>query len=114
MISLIERWTDKVHISVTPGEDDWWHASVAQYDLLSLSALKEKLAQFPNGTTFLWPPGHLGPPEEEERLFLEMKTFIEERGMQLEKQSPEPVGQNYKPAILSATVPRMVHDCNGF
>ena len=83
---LIAEWQSEISIRFAPEENTWGRAEVAHYSFNSLSALKSKLAQFPKGTVFNWQPynaGHLD--EEKEKLFSELKPFLEERGMRLHR-----------------------------
>ncbi len=81
---LILGWTDEIRINFQPAGGEEWRVKVAQYEFASISALKEKLAQFPSGTAFIWQPQSAGESEEE-RLFLELQGFLKVRGMKLEK-----------------------------
>ena len=59
---------------------------MAQYESASLPELKDKLAQFPRGTVFTWRPYNPGQSEEEkERLYLDLKAFLELRGLKIER-----------------------------
>ena len=72
--------------NASPAENEWGHAEVAQYDMRSLSALKEKLGQFPKGAVFKWQPYNEGYlDEEKEKLFLELESFLRDRGSKLVK-----------------------------
>jgi hypothetical protein len=57
-------------------------ASVAQYSDIPWAALKEKLLQFPKGTTFHWDSDGPGT-EADARAFLELKEQLEKAGMKL-------------------------------
>jgi hypothetical protein len=81
---LIQGWSSGTPIRFSPSENDWGNAEVAHYNLTSLSALKKKLAQFPQGTVFKWVPfndGYLD--EEKQKLFRELESLLGERGAQL-------------------------------
>jgi hypothetical protein len=56
--------------------------SVAQYNSISWTALKEKLLQFPEGTAFEWNSDAPGT-EAEARAFAELKEHLEKAGMKL-------------------------------
>jgi len=81
---MIQGWSGEIQIRFFPDENEWGRADVAHYTLRSLSALKKKLAQFPNGTVFKWAPfndSYLD--EEKEKLFRELESFLGERGARL-------------------------------
>jgi hypothetical protein len=83
---LIREWRSGIYIRYAPAENDWGHINVAQYDLNSLSALKQKLEQFPLGTVFKWEPyngGHLDG--EKDKLFRELESLLRERNSKLVK-----------------------------
>ncbi|HEX8070539.1 MAG TPA: hypothetical protein VF546_11340 [Pyrinomonadaceae bacterium] len=61
--------------------------AVAQYEFASWAALKDKLAQFPPGTTFTWAVFN-GDPHTEARAFADLKTYLEPRGLRLVKAPP--------------------------
>ena len=57
-----------------------FYSQVAQYELHSMEALKEKLAQFPAGTKFLLST----PPVEstvDDRSLTELRAFLSSHGM---------------------------------
>jgi len=82
----IAEWGHEVGIRFAPAEDDWGRVSVAQYELQSPSALKQKLSQFPQGTVFKWQPYNEGSfGEEKEKLFRELDSFLRERGLKIVK-----------------------------
>ncbi|HZS08699.1 MAG TPA: HEAT repeat domain-containing protein [Blastocatellia bacterium] len=84
--TAIERWAGEIHIAFAPGADKWGYVEVAQYTLNSPDDLKRKLTQFPKGTVFKWQPFNQGQQEEEkEKLFSELKSFLEARGMKLNR-----------------------------
>lgn len=58
-----------------------YSASVNQYQLDSLDALKHKLAQFPTGTTFKWAFG--GEPKDAAPVLADIRTFLDEHGMEI-------------------------------
>lgn len=67
---------------------------VGQYGFASLKELKEKMAQFPAGTTFQWCPDPDGPfdafiPEERQEMYTELAQFLAGRGMRIEPYSKE-------------------------
>jgi hypothetical protein len=63
--------------------------AVAQYDGLTLEALEDKLAQFPEGTMFSWPSNE--SPRRDARFehyFPVLNDFLREHGMTLERVVP--------------------------
>ena len=58
------------------------HATLAQYNVISWERLKEKVTQFPKGTTFTWSSDSPGT-EAEERAFNELKDYLERAGLKL-------------------------------
>jgi hypothetical protein len=74
----------EISITFQPGYDGWGYAQVAHYNCNSLSALKMKLGQFPKNTTFTW-SSYSQDQEAVEQVFSELKTFLEGKGMKLEK-----------------------------
>jgi hypothetical protein len=60
------------------GPNDEFHAQVVQYELHSMDALKDKLAQFPSGTKFILSP---------ESNASEIREFVTAHGMELVDQS---------------------------
>jgi hypothetical protein len=83
---LIKRWSGEIPICFSPAENEWGQVEVAQYDLRSISALKKKLSQFPEGANFKWQPYNEGYlDEEKEKLFRELESFLVERGARLVK-----------------------------
>jgi len=84
--NLIRGWTSEIPIRIALFKAEWGNADVAQYNLRSLPALKNKLAQFPTGTIFKWQPVYEGiMDEEKEKLFQELESFLLERGIKLIK-----------------------------
>src|SRR5262249_7516197 len=83
---LIQEWGRVISIRFTPDEEKWGQVSVAQYEMQSLAALKQKLIQFPKGTVFKWQPyneGHLD--DKKQNLFRELESFLKEHGCNLVK-----------------------------
>lgn len=78
------RWKAEIDLEFRLNSEGWGEAFVAQYSVQSLEKLKEKIAQFPPGTTFKW----VSDPEKHEQVkavFLTIKTFIEEKGLRLKQ-----------------------------
>ena len=79
-----DEWGKEIPLRFAPAEQEWGRAEAAHYELNSLDALKQKLAQFPQGTTFRWQPYNEGQGEEAKaELFRAIQTFLAERGMRL-------------------------------
>jgi hypothetical protein len=78
----------EIHIAFHPGDDGWGNARVAHYQCNSLSVLKEKLRQFPEGVTFIW-KSYGRDQALEEQVFSELKTFLKSKGMKLEKRKEQ-------------------------
>jgi hypothetical protein len=80
----LDRWSFSIRITFKPDGNGIENILVAQYDVASLSALKEKLAQFPEGSRFTWNSFNAGE-KMEDPVFNEMRQFLAARGMKLEK-----------------------------
>jgi len=64
--------------------------SVAQYQPASIEALKQKLLQFPRGAAFIWHRStNLDDDPAEPQLFSQVKSFLEEHGMKLERETKQ-------------------------
>ncbi|MBN1571272.1 MAG: hypothetical protein JXA73_25785 [Acidobacteria bacterium] len=84
---ISEADAPKKRLSFRPGLGDDWSLDIAQYHVSSLEAAKNKLAQFPKGTVFLWIPFNAGQAEEQKRIILkELKSYLIKIGMVLEEQ----------------------------
>jgi hypothetical protein len=82
--NLIQWLGGEISIRFFPADDEWGSAQVAHYTLRSLSALKQKLAQFPKGTVFKWATfNERRLDEEKEKLLRELESFLGERGARL-------------------------------
>jgi hypothetical protein len=73
----------EIRIDFQQGYEGWGNAQVAHYQCNSLPALKMKLSQFPKNTTFIW-SSYSQDQSAAERVFSELKSFLEEKGMKLE------------------------------
>jgi len=85
---VISGWNHHVYVAVNSLNGEVISISVAQYQLRSLDALKEKLLQFPRGTLFQWTRG-LARRGDTQEIFQQLKSYLEEHGMKLESE-PEP------------------------
>ncbi|NOT62934.1 MAG: hypothetical protein HOP19_22215 [Acidobacteria bacterium] len=80
----LQAWSEKIPLRFAPAENEWGRAEVAHYEIHSLAALQQKLAQFPRGTVFQWQPYNEGQLEAaKEELFRTVQSFVKERGMQI-------------------------------
>jgi len=87
---LIHNWNHSIYVAVGPIDGEPNSISVAQYSPKSLDALKEKVLQFPKGTSFSWSAARpRGDDSKAQEVFQQIKTFLEEHGMKLEL-PPEP------------------------
>ncbi len=75
-----------IPIRFTLYEDEWGRAEVAHYEMRSLSAFKNKIAQFPTGTVFKWKSFNEGPlDEDEEKRFRKLESILAEQGARIVK-----------------------------
>ncbi len=72
-----------IQVSFGSIDDEPNSISVDQYRPDSVKSLKEKLGQFSKGTVFMWRTGDGGMAAEQ--LFIELKEFLNQHGMKLEK-----------------------------
>ena len=87
---LISNWNHSISLAVNSMDGELHSISVGQYSAKSLDALKEKLLQFPKGTTFLWSAfSPRADDSKSQEVFQQIKTFLEDHGMKLEL-PPEP------------------------
>ncbi|HEX8097620.1 MAG TPA: hypothetical protein VF507_06270 [Pyrinomonadaceae bacterium] len=82
--ALSESQSYAVSITFNSIDDSASYFSVGQYRLSSPAALKEKLAQYPRGTSFVWKPIN-GGGQAEEQLYASLKDYLRQRGTTLEK-----------------------------
>ena len=66
------------HINVYRSDPDY-QGSVAQYQADSLDSLKQKLAQFPQGSTFTW--SFAGEEKEGAAVLADVRAFLKAHGM---------------------------------
>lgn len=85
---MLDQWGTNIVITFSREDDGVESASIAQYQLPTLAALKDKLAQFPRGTSFTWHPIY-GEGKTGARVFTELHAYLNEHGMKLE--SPDSV-----------------------
>jgi hypothetical protein len=82
--ALHELDNHTIHISLGPSEDFPTFIQMGHFNAQRISALKEKLSHLPKGTHFVW-ECFSTDADSEARLFQEMKNFLIEHGMTLEK-----------------------------
>jgi hypothetical protein len=82
--ALHELDNHTIHIGLGPSEDFPTFIQVGRFNAQSIGALKEKLSHMPKGTHFVW-ECFSTDADSEARLFQEMKNFLMDRGMTLEK-----------------------------
>jgi hypothetical protein len=83
--AVLREWNNPaISVSFDSVDDTPQSFAVCQYRFESLSKLKDKLAQFPRGSSFTWQSA-AADPQSGEPLFQDLKGFLEERGMTLEK-----------------------------
>ena len=83
---MISVWDYRIYVSFTWLHDEPNTISVAHYVLTSLDALKTKLLQFPKGSVFKFKTH--GDESRAEKVFQQIKSYLEENGMKLER-APE-------------------------
>jgi hypothetical protein len=83
--SAIREWSNpSINVSFDLMDDSPQSFTICQYRTESISKLKKKLTQFPRGPSFIWKPERTDP-QTEEQLFQDLKHFLADRGMTLEK-----------------------------
>ena len=82
--ALRDSTEHSIRITFRPTDDSVDGISVGQYRPESVKNLKEKLLQFSKGTTFTWKSVN-GGGTGEEQLFTELKAFLNQHDMKLEK-----------------------------
>jgi len=88
---LIRTWNTDIYLTLFAADGELASIGVAHYQLNSVAALKKKLLQFPTGTVFHWKAVAAGrSAEREKQLFDEMKTYVEQHGMQLQNAAERP------------------------
>lgn len=90
--SYLKSWdseTIRIFIDNSKSSPNRFYARVAQYEFHSMSALKEKINQFPSGTKFfLILPSPEFPPNDQS--LIELRAFLTEHGMSLAEQKNTP------------------------
>jgi hypothetical protein len=83
--AALRDWSDhSIRVTFSGFDNSLQDISVGPYRFESVKNLKEKLKQFSKGTAFVWKPANDGGPVEEQ-LFNELKTFLKQHDMKLEK-----------------------------
>ncbi len=84
--NMIRGWNQRIHVALNSFEDQPYSIRVAHYHLTSLKSLNQKLLQFPRGTLFTWGTTSSGDDDAKmEEVFKPLKSYLEERGMKLER-----------------------------
>jgi hypothetical protein len=87
---LINNWEYKISVDFDSFDDEASEFRVAHYQLKSLASLREKLLQFPKGTVFTFKVvRNRGDSSKPEELFQMLKSYLEENGMKLERETKE-------------------------
>jgi hypothetical protein len=83
--TVLREWNNPtISVSFDSAADTPQSFSVCQYRFESVNKLKDKLGQFPKGSSFTWQSA-AADPQSSEPLFQDLKGFLGERGMTLEK-----------------------------
>jgi hypothetical protein len=83
--AAIRDWSDhSIRVTFSSVDNSPQYISVGQYHSESVKTLKEKLIQFSRGTVFVWKSAN-GRGLAEEQLFSELKGFLNQHDMKLEK-----------------------------
>ncbi len=81
---IIAQQNGTIRVTLNEEDDQLINIGVNQYEFRNMLALKEKLKQYPRGTAFIWNTLSRHSPAAE-RLFAELKAYLEERGIRLTK-----------------------------
>ena len=81
--ALIENWRRDVNIFLN-ADGDPVSILIAQYNLGTIDALKQKLVQFPVGSVFKWRTVAGNNQVKAQEIFQQLKTYLEDHGMKLE------------------------------
>ena len=73
-----------IHLEMNGDDDPFFSIHLGNYYAYSISQLKQKLSTMPKGTHFLWHPLAVAG-EGDARQFREIKSFLAENGMTLER-----------------------------
>ena len=82
-VERIIKQQGDIRLQVSVNYDGTVSATISQYELSSITALKDKLAQYPQGTVIKWE--NVGSAVEEQNIFKELKSYIEERGIKFDR-----------------------------
>ncbi|HEY8227551.1 MAG TPA: HEAT repeat domain-containing protein [Pyrinomonadaceae bacterium] len=77
--NYLKLWDDEPLTIILDPSPFGFHARVAQYEFQSLEALKEKLTQFPSGTTFALSVSR--SESSDNQTAVELRTFLSSHGM---------------------------------
>jgi hypothetical protein len=88
--SITRSWNHNIGIGLGSNQNSRYLISVAQYQPTSIEALKQKLLQFPPGTAFVWHKStNLDDDLGEPQIFLQVKSYLEDHGMKLERETQQ-------------------------
>ncbi len=88
--NMIRGWNQEIYVGLTSLEDRPYSISIAHYQLNSLESLKQKLLQFPKGTLFTLRTATTGGDDaKEQEVFQQLKSYLEEHGMKLERETKQ-------------------------
>ena len=88
--SITRSWNHNIGIGLSSNQNTHYLLSVAQYQPTSIETLKQKLLQFPQGTAFVWHKStNLDDDLGEPQTFLQVKSYLEEHGMKLERETQQ-------------------------
>ncbi|MFH1743907.1 MAG: hypothetical protein ABIH23_33295 [bacterium] len=82
----IEVWSGKIPIRIVLYNDEVQSLEVGWYECSTLSLLREKLNQFPKGTSFSLSSFAGVGLDDREKIFVDLRAFLEDRGMTIEKE----------------------------
>jgi hypothetical protein len=79
----IENWRRDINIFLN-ADGEPVSILIAQYNLATMDALKQKLVQFPAGSVFRWSALADNNQAKAQEIFQQLKTYLEDHGMKLE------------------------------
>ena len=85
--NITRSWNHDIGIGLSSNQHSHYLISVAQYQLNSIEALKQKFLKFPQGTAFIWHKStNLDDEPGEPQTFLQVKSYLGDHGMKLERE----------------------------
>ncbi|HEY3580157.1 MAG TPA: hypothetical protein VGK82_06415, partial [Pyrinomonadaceae bacterium] len=79
----IENWRRDINIYLN-ADGEPISITLAQYNVATMEALKQKLLQFPPGSVFRWGGVASNNEAKAQEVFQQLKTYLEDHGMKLE------------------------------